>query len=170
MVENDHVAMIVGPTQGGEQMAVGGYINQVGIPEIFTNPEPLAPNHKWIFGFGGGEPQISSSMGAYAYDQLGYRKVDVFTTDTVPGHDFLNAFMASFKKKGGTIVQETYTPYPTQDFAAYLTVLKPADAVVGWLDGDQAIKFLIQYHEMSIDKKFPLVGAFHGSFFEPFIL
>src|SRR3972149_7042824 len=30
MVENDRVAMIVGPLMAGEQMAVAGYINQVG--------------------------------------------------------------------------------------------------------------------------------------------
>ncbi len=173
MVENDHVALIVGPTQGGEQSGAAGYMNQAGVPEIFTNPEPariIQGDHKWIFGFGGGEPQISSSMGVYAYEQLKYRKVDIIAPDTAPGHGFLNAFMATFKKKGGEIAQEIYAPYPTPDFAAYLTSLKPADAVVAWLDGEQSIKFLTQYHEMGIDKRFPLVGAFHGSFLEPFIL
>jgi branched-chain amino acid transport system substrate-binding protein len=173
MVENDKVDFIVGPTQGGEEMATAGYTNQVGIPEIFTNPEPLGvimQKMKWCIGSGGTEPQIAGAPAAYAYDQLGYRKVDILAPDTAPGHGFLNAFMDTFKKKGGQIVQETYTPYPSPDFASYLTVLKDADALVAWMDGDQSIKFLSQYHEMGIDKRLPLIAAFHGSFLAPFIL
>jgi branched-chain amino acid transport system substrate-binding protein len=173
MVENDHVDMIVGPTQGGEEMAVAGYINQVGIPEIFTNPEPLgviAQKMKWCVGSGGTEPQISSAAAVYSYEQAGYKKVDILAPDIAPGHGFLNAYMAAFKKKGGQIVSETYTPYPTQDFAPYLTVLKDADALAGWMDGEQSIKFLNQYHEMGIGKRLPLIAAFHGSFLAPFIL
>ncbi len=170
MVENDHVAMIVGPTQGGEEMAVAGYLNQVGIPQIFTNPEPagiVAQKMTWSLGAGGTEPQPASAMGLYAYDQLHYKKVDIITGDFAPGHGFLNAFMSAYKKEGGQIVQETYTPYPTQDFSPYLAVLKDADAVVAWIDGDQAIKLLTQYHELGIDKRLPLVGAFYGSFLAP---
>ncbi len=171
MVENDKVALIAGPIQGGESQAAASYMNQVGIPEVFTNPQPMSQlNGKWTILAGGTEAQHSSAMGVYAYDQLGYRKVDVLTEDNADGHEFLNAFMNAFKKKGGQIVQEQYPPYPSQDFSTYLTVLKPADAVVSWFDGDQAIKFLIQYHQMSINKKFPLVGAFHGAFLAPFIL
>jgi branched-chain amino acid transport system substrate-binding protein len=167
MVENDKVALLVGPTQAGEGPAVAGYINQVGIPEIFTSPQPaeiFAGANKWAFASGGTNPQYATSMGIYAYEQAGYRKVDVLTQDTAAGHIFINAFMDGFKSKGGQIVQETYTQYPTPDFASYLTVLKDADAVVAWTAGADAVKFLIQYHEMGIDKRLPLVGAFHGSF------
>jgi branched-chain amino acid transport system substrate-binding protein len=173
MVESDQVAMIVGPTQGGEEMAAAGYLNQVGIPEIFTNPEPagvIMQKMRWCIGAGGTEPQISSAMGVYTYEQAGYKTVDVITGDFAPGHGFLTAFMDAFKKKGGQVVQEIYTPYPTQDFGPYLTTLKDADAVVAWIDGDQAIKLLTQYHDFGIDKRFPLVAAFHGSFLAPFIL
>ncbi len=171
LVENDKVAMIVGPTQSGEAMAVSQYMEQVGTPMLLTNPgQPagiIAQHRKWTIGSGGTQPQIGSPIAFYAFDKANIKKVDIFTADFAGGHGFMDAFMAAYKKKGGQIVQETYTPYPTQDFAPYLAVLKPADAVVAWLDGDQAIKFLSQYHELGIDKKFPLVGAFHGSFLAP---
>jgi branched-chain amino acid transport system substrate-binding protein len=173
MVELDKVVMIVGPTQGGEEMAVASYCEQVGIPFMFTNPAPfgiVAQGMKWAVLAGGTEPQLASAMGVYAYEQAGYKNVDVLTGDFAPGHGFLDAFMTTFKSKGGTIAQETYTPYPSQDFSSQLTVLKDADAVVAWIDGEQAIKLLTQYHELGIDKKMPIVGAFHGSFLAPFIL
>lgn len=173
MVERDGVAMIVGPTQGGEQMAVASYCEQVGIPVMFTNPAPfgvIAQSFHWTISAQGTEPMPGSTMGVYAYDELGLRNVDILTGDFAPGHGFMDAFMKTFKSKGGTIVQETYTPYPSPDFAPYLVALKPADAVIAWVDGEQAIKLLTQYHELGIDKKMPIVGAFHGSFFSPYIM
>ncbi|MCL5734108.1 MAG: penicillin-binding protein activator [Actinobacteria bacterium] len=173
MVESDGVSMLVGPTQGGEEMAVAAYASQVGIPVLFTNPAPMGaatPDMAFAVSGYGTEPQISSAMGVYCYDQAGYRNVDLLSGDFAPGHGFLGAFKAAFTKKGGTIVQEIYTPYPSEDFSPYLTTLKDADAVVAWIDGEQAIKLLTQYHQLSIDKRMPIVGAFHGSFLAPFIL
>ncbi len=172
MVENDKVAMIVGATTVGENMALAGYFNRAGIPEILSTQMPLLqiPNNKWVIGAGGTPAQLTSTMGAYAYDKLNYRKVDILTQDNSSGRAFLNPFMASFKAKGGQIVQETYTTFPTQDFAPYLTVLKDADALVAWTAGADAIKFLTQYHEMGIDKRLPLLGAYHGSFLVPYVL
>ncbi len=171
MVESDHVALVVGPLTSGEVVAAAGYMNQAGIPQVITNPAStnLLSGHKWTILKGGSEVQYSSAMGVYAYDQLGYRKVNILTEDNSDGHAFIDAFMNAFKKKGGQIVQEQYPPYPCQDFATYLTVLKPADALIAWFDGAQSIKFLTQYYEMGINKKLPLVGDFYGSFIEPFV-
>ncbi len=173
MVENDKVALLVGPTQAGEELAVAGYANQAGIPEIFTNPAPVNifnQANKWAIGASGTDTSLPSTMGAYIYDQLKYKRIDVLTRDDASGHAFLNAVMEPFKKRGGQVVQEQYTPYPNPDFAPFLTTLKDADAVVAWTSANDAIKLLTQYHEMSIDKKYPLVGAFVGGFLQPFIL
>jgi len=109
-------------------------------------------------------------MGIYTYDKLGYKTISVMTGDTIQGHGFLGAFMAAFKSKGGKVVQEQYAPVPCTDYAPYLTNLKDADALVAWYPGSDAILFLTQVHEFAIRKRMPLVGAFHGSFFAPFIL
>jgi branched-chain amino acid transport system substrate-binding protein len=173
MVENDKVAMVVGPIQGGEVMPVAGYLNQAGIPHLVTTQEPppiVLDKMKWTISPGGTEPQAPSPMAVYAYEKAGIKKVDVLTGDFAPGHGFLGAFMDTFKKKGGEVVQEIYTPVPTQDFGPYLTSLKDADAVVAWIDGDQAIKLLTQYHEFGIDKRMPIIGASWGAFLAPYIL
>ena len=173
MVEKDQVALIVGPTQGGEVMPVAGYMNQRGWPHLVTTQEPppiVIKKMKWTISSGGTEPQAPSPMAVYAYEKAGIRKVITLSGDFAPGHGFLGAFISTFKKKGGQVVQEVYTPYPTQDFGPYLTALKDADAVVAWLDGDQAIKLLTQYHEFGIDKRMPVIGATWGAFLAPYIL
>jgi branched-chain amino acid transport system substrate-binding protein len=173
MVENDHVAMIVGPTQGGEMMGAAGYLNQVGIPQLVTTQEPppiVINKMRWTLSSGGTEPQAPSPMAVYAFEKANVKKVVGLSGDFAPGHGFLGAFIDTFKKKGGEVIQEIYTPYPTQDFGPYLTSLKPADAMVSWIDGDQAIKLLTQYHEFGIDKKMPIIGACWGAFLAPYIL
>jgi branched-chain amino acid transport system substrate-binding protein len=173
MVQNDNVSLLVGPMNVGEILAVANYANQVGIPQLLTTPassSTLDPQWKWTLSFGGIPGQYSSVMGAYAYEQAKLRKIDVITGDWADGHEFLNAFMAKFKSDGGQIVQEQYTPEPSQDFATYLTGLKDADAVAAWYPGGEAITFLTQYHEMGIDKRMPLLAAFNGAFVAPFVL
>ncbi len=108
-------------------------------------------------------------MATYAYDQLGYRKIDILTQDNGAGRSILSPFIDTWKRKGGQIVQETYTAYPAPDFAPYLTALKDADALAAWTSGGDAIKFLNQYVGLGIGKRLPLIGAFHGGFIVPFI-
>lgn len=173
MVEKDGVALVVGPIQGGELMPVADYMNKAAVPHLATTQVPVpvvTGDMTWTICAGGTEPQSASTMAAYAYDTLGFRSVDVLTGDFTPGHGFLGAFEDTFTKKGGTITQEIFTPVPTQDFSPYLSSLKDADAVASWIDGDQAVKLLTQYHEFGIDKKMPIVAASWGAFIAPYIL
>jgi branched-chain amino acid transport system substrate-binding protein len=173
LVENDKVAFIVGPTGGGNQMGVAQYANKVGIPNIHTNPSPIGvimQKLQWTIQAGGAEPQQSSTMGRYAYEQLKLRKVVIMTADWAAGHSFLDAFMNSFKKLGGEIIQEQYPPLDTADYAPYLANLKDADACVAWFQGADGAKFLTQYEEFGLSKRMPLVAAFHGSFFDPYVV
>jgi branched-chain amino acid transport system substrate-binding protein len=173
LVENDKVSLIVGPTAGGSQMAVSAYLDKVGIPMLTTNPSPpgiIMQKHKWTVLAAGPYTLIASSMGRYAYEQLGMKKVDVMTADWAGGHGFLDAYMDTWKKLGGEVVQEQYPPLGTGDYGPYLANLKDADALVAWFDGGEAIKFLSQYNDFGMWKRLPIVAAFHGSFFTPFAI
>lgn len=165
MVEKDKVCLIIGPIIGGAKMAVGGYMAKVGIPHIASTPSPLAMSrNKWSYMTNGSDPQQSSPMGVYAYEKMGLRKITVMTEDTIPGHSFLDAFIAGFKSRGGQVVQEQYTPFPCMDFAPFLGALKDADALVAWYVGIDAIKFHSQFHALGIKKRMPLVAGFWGGF------
>ena len=171
LVEFDKVCMVLGPLVGATKMGVGAYMSKVGVPHLGTQPCPLGmTKYEWSFLVGGSEPQMSYTMGLYAYDKMGLRTVTVMTEDVVQGHGFLDAFMDAFKKRGGQVIQEQYTPFPCTDFAPYLAALRDADAVAAWFEGADAIRFLNQFHEFGIRKRMPLVGSFFGGFFALSIL
>lgn len=172
MVEDDKVDVIVGATTVGENFALATYCNEVGIPHLLNTPFPIGAvaDNEWVIAAGGTPTQLTSPMGDYLYTQLNYTKIDIVTQDNMSGRAFLTPLTTTFKARGGEVVQETYTAFPAPDFAPYFTALKPADAVVAWTAGADAIKFLTQYHEMGIDEDLPLVGAFQGSFLVPIVL
>ena len=171
LVEHDKVCMIIGPLIGSTVLATGDYMSKVEIPFLTTSPSPPPTfAQPWTLVTCGSEPQHSSCIAVYTYDELGYKKINVMTNDTVQGHGFLGAFMGAYIEKGGEVIQEQYAPFPCMDYAPYLTTLKDADALVAWYDGADAIRFLTQVHDYGIRDRMPVVGAFHGSFFAPFIL
>jgi branched-chain amino acid transport system substrate-binding protein len=173
LIEQDKVAIIIGPTVGGSQMAVSAYMNKVGIPLMHTNPSPagvIFEKHQWTIQAAGAEPQEPSVMAKYAFEQAGVKKITCITADWAPGHGFMDAFMGTFKKLGGQVIQEQYPPVASPDFAPYLAAMKDADACVCWFDGTDAVKFLSQYQEFGLWKRMPIIPTFHGSFFAPFLI
>jgi branched-chain amino acid transport system substrate-binding protein len=171
MVEQDKVVAIFGPTQIGEKMAVANYLKSVGIPMILYNPSPLVifKDNPWVVGSGGSVPQCPTAMADYTYNTLKYSKIDTIGPDDTAGRAFLDPFTEYFTKAGGTVLQQQWHPVPCPDFSPYLTTLKPADALVGWTAGSDAITLFTQWHQLGIDKKMPIVGAFYGGFTESFI-
>ncbi len=171
MVENDKVVAILGPTQAGQKMAVAGYMNQAGIPLILYNPTPMAlyasGKIKWVVGAGGSERQDPTCMADYIYNQLKYRTINTLAVDNTGGRMFLAPLTDLFTKMGGQVVQQQWAPVPCPDFAPYLTTLKPADALVAWNPGSDAIKFFSQYREMGI--KMPVVNHFAGGYLDVFV-
>ena len=170
-VEHDQVSMIIGPMQGGEEMAVASYMTKMGVPLIVSNPcNWQVTKMEWGFMSGGSEPQQTSPMGRYAYDDMGLKTITVVHPDYAPGYGYLNPFMDTFKARGGEVVQVQKSPWPCQDYAPFLASLKDADAVVAWMPGADAMTFLNQLHEFGIRQRMPLVAAYHGNFVSPTIL
>jgi hypothetical protein len=74
-----------------------------------------------------------------------------------------------FTAEGGTVVKQAWVAESTTDYGPYLSTLPDADCLVAWETGSNAIAFLTQWHELGIDKRLPVVGAFHGGFLDPFV-
>ena len=174
LIEKDKVDMIVGPTMGHLQMAISTYMNKVGHkPDLHTNPSPygvIAQKHQWTLQVGGTSLQIPSCGGRYAFEKLGVKKIIVIAEDTAPGHDYVGGFLKGFKKAGGQVVQEQWTPLGCSDYAPYFAAAKKADACVVWTSGGDSIKFLNQYYEFGMWDKMRFIPAYHGAIIENFIL
>lgn len=163
--------MILGPIIGSCKLAVAGYMSTVGVPHLNTGPAPWpATMQEWCFLGCGSECQFATVMGVHAYEKLGYRTVTAMSNELVHGRGFIASFKQPFESRGGKMIQEQYASFPCTDYAPYLANLKDADALVAWYDGADSILFLTQVHEYGVRKRMPLVAAFFGSFFAPFIL
>jgi branched-chain amino acid transport system substrate-binding protein len=171
LVESDKVDLILGPLVTSCVEAATPVITKAGIPQLVGSPNDLKMGqNEWHIMVGGSKQQMVSPMGSYAYDKLGFKTVTVMTEDTVTGRTFLDAFLETFKSKGGKVVQEQYPPFGCPDFAPYLANLKDADACAAWFQGGDAVRFLIQYNEFGVRKRMPLQPAYFGAFVQPFLL
>jgi len=173
LIEKDKVDMIVGPTTGGMQMGVSTFMNRAGIPNIHTNSSPpgiIAQKHKWTIQIGGATPQVASSGGRYAAEQLGIKKAIIIGEDSAAGHNYIDAFVKGFKNAGGEIIQEQWTPVGCSDYAPYFAAAKPAGGCIVWTSGRDSIKILNQYQQFGMWEKMPLLPAMQGALIETFIL
>lgn len=164
LVESDKVNVMTGIVHSGVSLAVRDYVNSNKVPLIvsgFAGAQELSFEMKSDYILRSSQINGLNSIGIanYAYDKLGYRKFVVMAEDYAAGHDFANVFMGIIKSKGGEIVQEIYTPYGATDYAAYITQVKPADAVWCFYNVGDAIAFVNQYAEFGMWKKIPLIGV-----------
>jgi branched-chain amino acid transport system substrate-binding protein len=171
MVEQDKVAAIFGPTQIGQKTAVGEYVKTVGIPLFLYTPTPvgLLRSNDWLVGAGGATPQMPSVMADYLYNDLGYRKIHTIGMDNTGGRSFIDPFVEVFKKLGGAVVAQQWTPVPCPDFGPYLATLAPADALVAWVSSADALALWTAWYEMGINKKMPIVTTHHGGFTDYYV-
>ena len=173
LVEKDKVDMIVGPTTGGLQMGISTYMNRIGIPNIHSNSSPygiIAQKHKWTIQVGGTTQQIPSCGGRYAYEKLGIKKAIVIGEDSAAGHNYIGAFLGGYKKAGGELIQEQWTPLGCSDYAPYFAAAKPADGCIVWTSGRDSINILNQYYAFGMWDKMPMFPAYQGAIIESFIL
>ncbi|MGI6072170.1 MAG: ABC transporter substrate-binding protein [Lachnospiraceae bacterium] len=171
MVEEDEVIAILGPTQAGHKMAVAEYMKEVEVPLIFYNPTPpfLLQGNDWVIGANGGSPQIPTVMADYAYNELGYRKVNTISMDNAGGHVFIDPFVEVFTALGGEVGTQSWTPMPCEDMAPYLVNMEDADALVAWTSGSDAVALWIAWYDLGLKDKLPIITTMHGGFTDYFI-
>jgi branched-chain amino acid transport system substrate-binding protein len=175
LVEQDKVALIIGPTLAPIQIAVATYMSKAPapVPNVNTNTSPygiIAQKLGWTLQVGGTNTQTPSCNGNYAYSKLGLKKLTLIGEDSGAGHDYVGNFVTAFKKAGGEIIQEQWVPQNTADYAPYFAAAKPSDGVTAWTSGNDSVKFLNQYYDFGMWDKMPLVPAYQGAIIEGFIM
>ena len=96
----------------------------------------------------------------------GHRRVALMYWDYIFGIESMRAFKESFQDGGGTIVNEIPIPFPSEDFAPFLSrldVSRPEanrpDAVFVFFAGRGAAKFIEAYAAAGLREKMPLYGS-----------
>ena len=164
LVEQDKVAVVVGPVSSPVALAAREYMVGQGVPWVLTfatapslTRELGAPN---IFRASWSGEQAQYPSGVYVFQKLGYQRIAVVGLDYVAGRAEAKAFVDGFKAAGGKSVQEIWVPLGAPDAAPFVTQIQPGsvDAVVGaaiW--GSDAVRVIRAFEEYGVKGRIPIV-------------
>jgi branched-chain amino acid transport system substrate-binding protein len=90
--------------------------------------------------------------------QSGIKRVMIVSADAAFGREASAGFKEGFTAAGGQIVEEVYTPFPSQDFSPYIARIAAAkpDAVFSFLAGSDGVIFLRQFAQFGLNKTIKL--------------
>jgi len=164
LVEKDGVDMTTGIYFSSEGLAVRDFVHEGKIPHIVQGGcttlqlsyEKKSP-YFW---------RCSSSAGQYELGwaeyscSVGLKNVAVFAPDYSYGHDMVKFFTKDFKNHGGQVIQSVIVPFPTLDFAPYLSKVDPkAQAILSVHAGADSVRLVKQFKSYGMWKKMALTGG-----------
>jgi branched-chain amino acid transport system substrate-binding protein len=163
LVEQDQVAVLVGPLSGSEGLAVKDYaksqpavtfINGTSAAQDTTLRDP-APN---FYRFWTEGAQWMAGLGDYIAKDRGWKRVATIGEDYSFMHTQFFGFALPYCNAGGKIAQRFWVPLGTKDYASIIAAI-PADIDAIWLGlgGGDAVNFLNQYQQAG--GSVPLIGA-----------
>jgi branched-chain amino acid transport system substrate-binding protein len=163
LVEQNGVNLLEGPIPANAIGAVASYAGPQGIPtdDIAVCSDQQITNYKkfgnaYASDWNCDQPDLM--LGQWAYDQ-GYRHISTVGLDYAFGWISTGAFIAAFKKAGGTIDKQIWAPITTSDFTPFLTQLpKNDDAVFALMAGAASVRFTNTYKQLGFVGKVPLIG------------
>jgi len=163
LVEQDEVAILVGPLSGSEGLAMKDYaktqpgttfINGTSAAQDTTLRDP-APN---FFRFWTEGAQWMYGLGEYVLNEKGWKRVATIGEDYSFMHTQFFGFALPYCEAGGEIVERFWVPLGTKDYSSIIAAL-PADVDAIWLGlgGGDAVNFLNQYQQAGGSTQ--LIGA-----------
>lgn len=163
LVEQDGVKILVGPLSGDEGIAVKDYAKtQPGV--TFINGSSAAQDTTLrdpaenFFRFSTDGAQWMAGLGAYAYNEKGYKNVAVVAEDYSFPYTQVFGFMAEFCKAGGKVPSKSWVPIGNKDYSSVIAAIPDdVDAVYVALGGADAVNFLTQFQQSGGEA--PLIGG-----------
>ena len=163
LVEQDGVAILIGPLSGDEGLAVKDYaktqpnvtfVNGTSAAQDTTLRDP-APN---FFRFTTDGAQWMAGLGEYAYDVKKYKSVVTIAEDYSFPYTQVFGFMAGFCKAGGHVPKKFWVPIGNKDFSSVIAAIPDnVDAIYVALGGADGVNFLTQYQQAGGTA--PLIGG-----------
>jgi branched-chain amino acid transport system substrate-binding protein len=163
LVEQDGVAILIGPLSGDEGLAVKDYaktqpnvtfVNGTSAAQDTTLRDP-APN---FFRFSTDGAQWMAGLGDYAYNVKKYKTVATVAEDYSFPYTQVFGFMADFCKAGGHVPSKFWVPIGNKDFSSVIAAIPDKiDAIYVALGGADGINFLTQYQQAGGTA--PLIGG-----------
>lgn len=162
LLEKDKVPIITGVTFSNIMMAVHKKITDKGVFLIGSNagPSPIAGAQcsPYFFSTSWQNDMQAESVGKFASDK-GYKNVIAMAPNYQAGKDFIAGFKRTYK--GGTVIDEIYTPLNQQDFSAELAQVasKKPDALYVFYPGGLGVNFVKQFQQAGLNKSMTVMSA-----------
>jgi branched-chain amino acid transport system substrate-binding protein len=162
LLEKDKVQIITGITFSNIMMAVHKKITDKGVFLIGSNagPSPVAGAQcsPYFFNTSWQNDMQAEVVGKYASDK-GYKSVIAMAPNYQAGKDFVAGFKRMYK--GGTVIDEIYTPLNQQDFSAELAQVasKKPDALYVFYPGGLGVNFIKQFQQAGLNKSITVMSA-----------
>jgi branched-chain amino acid transport system substrate-binding protein len=150
---------VIGHLNSGTTIPASKIYFDAGIPQISpsaTNPKYTQQGFKTAFRVVANDGQLGGTLGKYAADKLGAKKVAVIDDRTAYGQGVAEEFMKGAKAKGVQVVAQQYTNDKATDFNAILTAIKAKQPDVIFFGGMDAVAgpMLRQMKALGINAKF----------------
>ncbi|HLG72732.1 MAG TPA: ABC transporter substrate-binding protein [Chloroflexota bacterium] len=168
LVENQHVAALMGFTATPEGYAVAQYVkDSAHIPMLITSNaggEGMTTDPKFKSPYLTRWTQTATEIVDVSADwsaKQGFKKGVIFVDDYAAGVQNAFVFASTFIRRGGSIVQEVYAKLGTTDYGPQLAQLKPdADVLFAFLTGADGLRFGEQYPDYVSGRKLQVVDSF----------
>jgi branched-chain amino acid transport system substrate-binding protein len=171
LVEEDRVDMATGIVSSAVALAVRDVFHERKTPLVVSNAGDNAITRdafsEYIFRVTYANYQNDFPAGQWVYDNVAKDGMYLIAPDYTAGHEHTGGFADGFKKAGGKIIGEAFTPFgTTKDYQPYFSRIEQsgAEAVYAFYGGAEAIAFVTQAKEFGLDKKVKLCG--HGALTE----
>lgn len=150
---------VIGHQNSGTSIPASKIYHDAGIPQISqaaTNPKYTQQGFKTAFRVVANDGQLGGTLGRYAAEQLGAKKVAVIDDRTAYGQGVAQEFIKSVNAKGVEVVSQQYTHDKATDFNAILTTIKSKKPDVVFYGGMDAVAgpMLRQMKALGINAKF----------------
>src|SRR5258708_22744416 len=163
LVSQDRIHVLDGVLLSNIGYALVPNIERDRLPSLFlTTPDEITKRKaaKYVIRSNFAASQPMHALADYAARTLKYRRVAAIAMDNNFGHEGIGAFPRRFEDAGDRLVQKTWAPLNTMDFAPYLTqVPRDLDAVVQVFVAGQAGRFAQQYGAGRPARRGALLGA-----------
>ena len=150
---------VIGHQNSGTSIPASKIYHDAGIPQISpaaTNPKYTQQGFKTTFRVVANDSQLGGTLGRYAAEKLGAKKVAVIDDRTAYGQGVAQEFIKSVNAKGVQVVSQQYTHDKATDFNAILTTIKAKNPDVVFYGGMDAVAgpMLRQMKALGINAKF----------------
>lgn len=150
---------VVGHLNSGTTIPASKIYSDAGIPQISpsaTNPKYTRNGYKTAFRMVADDTQLGGTLGRYAVEKLGAKRVAVIDDRTAYGQGVAEEFEKGAKSKGAETVSRQFTTDKSTDFTAILTAVKASKPDVVFFGGMDAVAgpMLRQMKQLGINAKF----------------